>query len=307
MRVTVTGATGLLGRALVAALLARGDEVVALSRDAQRAREALGDRVETHAWSRPGDESPPEAALAGADAVANLLGEPVAQRWSTEAKEKIRRSRVAGTRSLVQGLLALAADRRPRTLLSQSATGYYGHRADQPLEEDAPAGHDFLADVVVAWEHEALVAATDLRVTVTRTGVVLSPAGGALAKMLPFFRLGIGGPVAGGRQYVPWVHLDDVVGAMLCCLDNHEAAGPVNLTAPTPVTNTELSRTLGRVLGRPAVLPVPAFALKALYGEMAEIVVTGQRVVPRRLEQLGYDFRHPDLEPALRDVLNRPG
>ncbi|MBV9942457.1 MAG: TIGR01777 family oxidoreductase [Solirubrobacterales bacterium] len=306
MRVVVTGATGTIGRAFVAALVDRGDEVVALSRDAARARDALGDRVQTHAWSTPGDEPPPEAALAGADAVVNLLGEPVAQRWSAEAREKIRRSRVDGTRSVVQAMLALTPDRRPRTLLSQSATGYYGHRAEEPLDEDAPAGRDFLAEVVVAWEHEALLAASDLRVAVTRTGVVLSPAGGALAKMLPFFRLGIGGPVAGGRQYVPWVHLDDVLGAMLFCLDNPDAAGPINFTAPTPVTNTELSRTLGRVLGRPAVLPVPAFALKALYGEMAEIVLTGQRVVPRRLEQLGYGFRHRDLEPALRDVLNRP-
>ena len=307
MRVVITGATGTIGRALIAALVDRGDEAVALSRDAGRARDALGNRVQTHAWSRPGDEPPPEAALAGADALVNLLGEPVAQRWSAKAKEKIRRSRVAGTRSVVQGLLAFAPDRRPRTLLSQSATGYYGPRAEELLDEEAPAGHDFLADVVVAWEHEALIAATDLRVAVMRTGVVLSAAGGALAKMLPFFRLGIGGPVAGGRQYVPWVHLDDVVGAMLFCLDNPDAAGPVNLTAPTPVTNAELSRTLGRVLARPAVLPVPALALKALYGEMAQIVLTGQRVLPRRLEQLGYGFRHPDLEPALRDVLNRPG
>jgi uncharacterized protein (TIGR01777 family) len=148
-------------------------------------------------------------------------------------------------------------------------------------------------------------AASELRVAVTRTGVVLSPEGGALAKMLPFFRLGIGGPVAGGRQYVPWIHLDDVVGAMLFCLDNAAATGPINLTAPHPVTNTELSHTLGRVLKRPAVLPVPASALKLLYGEMAQIVTTGQRVVPSRLNQLGYAFRHPDLESALRDVLGR--
>jgi uncharacterized protein len=142
-------------------------------------------------------------------------------------------------------------------------------------------------------------------VALTRTGVVLSPEGGALAKMLPFFRLGIGGPVAGGRQYVPWIHLDDVVGALLFCLDDAQAAGPVNLAAPDPVTNAELSRTLGRVLKRPAVLPVPAIALKLLYGEMAEIVTTGQRVVPSRLTQLGYEFRYPDLEAALRDVLGR--
>jgi uncharacterized protein (TIGR01777 family) len=306
MRVVVTGATGVLGQAVVAALLTRGDEVVALSRDADRARQALGDRVEAHAWPSPTDAPPPEDALAGADRVVNLLGEPVAQRWTAESKEKIRASRVAGTRSLVQGLLALPPDRRPGTLVSQSATGYYGAHGDEQLTEDAPAGSDFLAGVVVAWEREALAAASDLRVAVTRTGVVLSPDGGALAKMLPFFRLGIGGPVAGGRQYVPWVHLDDVVGVLLFCLDNAAAAGPVNLTAPNPVTNTELSRTLGRVLGRPAVLPVPAFGLKLLYGDMAEIVTTGQRVVPARLERLGYRFQQPELEPALRDVLNRP-
>lgn len=305
MRVAVTGATGLIGRALVAALLRRGDEVVALSRDAGRVREVLGDRIELHAWPRPTDEPPPEAALAGADAVVHLLGEPVAQRWTSESKERIRTSRVAGTRSLVQGLQALAPERRPGVLISQSATGFYGPRDDRPLDESAPAGDDFLAGVVLDWEREALAAAPEIRVVLTRTGVVLSPEGGALAKMLPFFRVGIGGPVAGGRQYVPWIHLDDVVGAMLFCLDNAPATGPINLTAPNPVTNTDLSRTLGRVLRRPAVLPVPALALKTLYGEMAQIVITGQRAVPTRLQQLGYDFRDPDLEPALRDVLGR--
>jgi uncharacterized protein len=305
MRVAVTGATGLIGQALVKALGDRGDEVVALSRDATRARQALGEHVQAHAWPNPTGAPPPEAALAGADAVVHLLGEPVAQRWSAEAKQSIRRSRVDGTRSLVQGLLALESDRRPGVLVSQSATGFYGPHGDEPLTEDAPAGDDFLAGVVVGWEGEAMRAASELRVVVTRTGVVLSPEGGALAKMLPFFRLGIGGPVAGGRQYVPWIHLKDVVGAMLICLDNAAATGPINLTAPHPVTNTELSHTLGRVLKRPAMLPVPAFALKLLYGEMAQIVATGQRVVPSRLEQLDYGFRHPDLEAALRDVLGR--
>jgi uncharacterized protein len=303
MRVAITGATGLIGRALVKALADRGDDVVALSRDADRARQALGDRVEAYAWPDPTDAPPPEAALAGADAVVHLLGEPVAQRWTTESKERIRGSRSDGTRALVQGLLALAADRRPGTLLSQSATGFYGPHGGEQVTEDAPAGDDFLASVVVGWEGEAMRAASAMRVAVTRTGVVLSPEGGALAKMLPFFRLGIGGPVAGGRQYVPWIHLDDVVGAMLLCLDDTQAAGPVNLAAPNPVTNAELSRTLGRVLKRPAVLPVPAIALKLLYGEMAEIVITGQRAVPARLKQYGYEFRHPDLEAALRDVL----
>jgi uncharacterized protein len=316
MRVVVTGATGMIGRSLVSALLARGEDVVALSRDAARGRRALDDRVEVHAWGNPLAEPPPSEALAGADGVVHLIGEQVAQRWTDEAKESIRESRVASTRLLVQGLLALAPDARPATLVSQSATGFYGPRGPEPVTESTsageptPAGDDFLARVVVAWEREALAAASSsdggVRVVVTRTGVVLSPEGGALAKMLPFFRLGIGGPVAGGRQYVPWVHLDDVVGSMAFCLGNHDATGPVNLTAPTPVTNADLSRTLGRVLKRPAFLPVPALALKALYGEMAQIVVTGQRAVPARLEELGYHFRYPELEPALRDVLDRP-
>jgi uncharacterized protein len=306
MRVVLTGATGLIGQALVEALLARGDEVVALSRDAGRARQTLGDRVEAHTWADPTAGPPPEDALAGADAVVNLMGEPVAQRWTTEAKDRIRRSRTDGTRHLVRGLLALAPDRRPGTLVSQSAVGYYGDRAQESVDETTPPGSDFLAGAVVAWEREALAAAPDLRVAVTRTGVVLSPDGGALAKMLPFFRLGIGGPVAGGRQYVPWIHLADVVGALQFCLDNPQATGPFNFTAPTPVTNAELSRALGRVLGRPAVLPVPAIALKLLYGDMAQIVTTGQRAVPVHLGELGYQFRHPGLEEALRDVLKRP-
>jgi len=307
MRVVVTGATGMIGHSLVSALLARGEDVVALSRDAARGRHALDDRVEVHAWANPLAQPPPSDALAGADAVVHLIGEQVAQRWTDEAKKSIRDSRVLSTRMLVQGLVALAPDARPSVLVSQSATGYYGPRGSEPVDEGAPAGGDFLAGVVVAWEREALAAASEgVRVVVTRTGVVLSPEGGALAKMLPFFRLGIGGPVAGGRQYVPWVHLDDVVGAMAFCLGNHDATGPANLTAPTPVTNADLSRTLGRVLKRPAFLPVPALALKTLYGEMAQIVVTGQRAVPARLDELGYHFRYPELEPALRDVLDRP-
>jgi uncharacterized protein len=310
MRVVVTGATGMIGGSLISALLARGEEVVALSRDAERGRRALDDRVEVHAWSDPLAEPPPSDALAGADAVVHLIGEPVAQRWTDEAKEAIRDSRVASTRLLVQGLVSLSADVRPATLVSQSATGFYGPRGSEPVNESVPAGRDFLAEVVVEWEREALAAASAsdgaVRVVATRTGVVLSPEGGALAKMLPFFRLGIGGPVAGGRQYVPWVHLDDVAGAMAFCLGHHDATGPVNLTAPTPATNAELSRALGRVLKRPAFLPVPSVALKVLYGEMAQIVVTGQRAVPARLEELGYRFRYPELEPALRDVLDRP-
>ena len=304
MRVLITGATGTIGLALADALTARGDQVVALSRDPERGQRVLGDGVEVHPWPDPEGAPPPAEAMAGADAVVNLLGEPVAQRWTDTAKQRIRDSRVRGTRAVVAALKQLPAEGRPRALISQSATGYYGPRGDAPLDEQASPSDDFLAEVVVAWEQEAAAAESAMRVVRTRTGVVLSSSGGALAKMLPFFKLGIGGPVAGGQQYVPWIHLDDVVGGLVHCLDSEEASGPVNLTAPEPVTNAELSRALGHVLGRPAVLPVPGMAVKLLYGEMAEIVTTGQRAIPARLRELGYSFRHPAIELALKDVLS---
>jgi uncharacterized protein (TIGR01777 family) len=299
MRIAVTGATGTIGGALVRELLARGDEVTALSRDEARAAEALPGTV-PFGWRDPLREPAPSAALAGRDAVVHLAGEPIAQRWTRDAKRRIRASRELGTRNLVAGLRA--AEPRPRALVSQSAVGYYGPRGDEPIEEsEPPASGDFLADVVVAWENEARAAEElSVRVVNTRTGVMLSESGGALEKMLPPFKLGAGGPVAGGKQYVPWVHIEDVVGAMLFCVDNDSVSGPVNVTAPEPVTNKELSRALGRVLVRPAITPVPGFAVRLLYGEMASIVTTGQRVVPRRLQELGYEFRRPELEPALR-------
>jgi uncharacterized protein (TIGR01777 family) len=303
MRVLVTGATGTIGRAVIAALLDRGDRVVALSRDADRASATLGSRVDAQSWRAPTQAPPPEHALSGADAVINLLGESIAQRWSPAAREEIRASRVLGTRQLVAGLRALPGEHRPTVLVSQSASGFYGPRGDEQLDETAPAGDDFLAHVVVDWESEAKAAPEWIRVVTTRTGLVLSPQGGALAQMLPFFRLGVGGPVGSGRQYVPWIHLDDVVGALLRCVDDAAAAGPVNLTAPEPVTNRALSKALGRALHRPAFMPVPPFALRALYGEMSEIVLTGQRAVPAKLQQLGYSFRHTEVESALRDVL----
>jgi uncharacterized protein (TIGR01777 family) len=303
MRVVLTGATGLIGKAVADALRARGDEVVALTRDERRGRERLGRGIEVHAWSDPVQAPPPEKALDGADAVIHLLGEPISQRWSANVKRTIRDSRVLSTRFLVQALAELPDASRPGVLVSQSATGYYGPSDDRELDEHAPAGSDFLAEVVVDWEREALAAAEKSRVVLTRTGVVLSPSGGALEKMLPPFKLGVGGPIAGGRQYVPWIHIDDVVGGLLRCVDDERAVGPVNLTAPNPATNAELSRALGHVLHRPAVLPVPALALKLLYGEMAQIVLTGARAVPRALEEQGYAFHFARIEPALRDVL----
>ena len=303
MRVTVTGATGMIGRALVRALLERGDGVTVLSRDPDRARSALGD-VRALEWREPKSAPPPLEALEAHDGVVHLLGEPVAQRWSERAKREIRDSRVLATRQLVAALGESAA--RPGVLVSQSATGWYGARGDEPVDESAPPADDFLAGVVAEWEAEARRAEElGVRVVMTRTGVVLSESGGALEKMLPPFKLGVGGPVAGGRQYVPWIHTDDVVGAFLFCLDNPAASGPVNLTAPEPVTNTELSKALGRVLRRPALAPVPALAVRALYGEMATIVTTGARAVPRRLTELGYAYRRPELEPALRAATGR--
>jgi uncharacterized protein len=207
----------------------------------------------------------------------------------------------------VVGVGELPGEERPRLLVSGSGAGWYGHRGDERLDESsAEPGDDFLAQLSADWEAEARAAEElGVRVVLSRTGVVLSDSGGALEKMLPFFKAGVGGPVAGGRQYVPWVHRDDVVGATTFALDNEAVRGPVNVTAPEPVTNRELSRTLGRVLHRPAFAPVPALAVKALYGDMAQIVTTGQRAVPGRLTELGYEFRQPDLEPALRDATDR--
>jgi uncharacterized protein (TIGR01777 family) len=303
VRVAVTGATGTIGRALVHELRERGDEVTALSRDAGRASVSLG--VTAEQWAAPARELPPAAALSGRDAVVHLLGETIAQRWTDDAKREIRESRVLGTRNLVAALRELPAAERPRVLVSQSGAGVYGARGDERLDESADAGDDFVARMVVDWEAEANTAAElGLRVALTRTGPVLSE-GGALGKMLPFFKLGLGGPVAGGQQYFPWVHLDDVVGVMLFCLDADTASGPLNVTAPEPVTNRDFSRALGRVLHRPAFAPVPALAIKALYGEMAMIVTTGQRAIPARLTELGYTFRRPDLEDALRGATGR--
>jgi uncharacterized protein len=302
VRVTVTGATGLIGSALVRRLDERGDEVTALSRDPRRASEALG--VPAVAWDASAEPAPAEA-LRGRDGVVHLAGESVGRRWTDEAKRAIRDSRVVGTRHLVAGLRD--AQPRPPVLACASAVGRYGPRGDEPIDESAPPGADFLARVCVEWEREA-VAATELgmRVVLVRAGVVLAAEGGALARMLPPFRAGLGGPVAGGRHYMPWVHLDDVVGIYLAALDDGRWSGAVNATAPEPVTNRAFSRALGRALGRPAVAPVPGLALRLLFGEMAQVMLSGQRALPRRAQELGYRFAHPQLDEALRCALGRP-
>jgi uncharacterized protein len=298
--VTLTGATGLIGPQLVRLLARQGTMVTVLSRDPKRAASRLDD-VEVVGWD-PLAEAAPAGALAGRDAVVHLAGEPVAQRWSGHARRAIRDSRVLGTRNLVAGLRACASP--PQMLMSSSAAGYYGPRNEEPLDEDAPPGRDFLAGVCVEWEREAAAAAElGVRVCMLRTGVVLDASGGALAKMLGPFRLGIGGPVASGRQFISWVHPDDLVALVLAALGDERWRGPINGTAPAPVENREFSKVLGRVLHRPAALPVPALALRVMYGEMAQIVTTGARVVPAKALVLGYEFQHPELEQALRSAL----
>lgn len=303
MRVTVTGATGLIGTRLVAALARRGDEVTVLSRDPARARERLGSGIHAERWDAL-HEPAPASALAGRDGVIHLAGEPVAQRWTASAKERIRTSRESGTANLVAGLRS--ADPRPRVLVSASAVGYYGPRGDEEVTEAEPPGEDFLAQVCVAWERAAQAAGElGMRVAIVRTGIVLDPHGGALAKMLPPFKAGVGGPVAGGGQWMPWIHVDDLVGLYVAALDGAggDWSGPLNGSAPAPATNRDFSKALGRALGRPALAPVPRFALRALYGEMEEIVTTGQRAVPSRPLALGYGFTHPELDEALRSAL----
>lgn len=307
MKVTVTGATGLIGMRLLRELRVRGDEVTVLSRSPEKASAALG--VPAVGWDPLAGPAPADA-LVGRDAVVHLAGEPVAQRWNAKAKEAIRESRVTGTRNLVAGLRDARAHEpegrgsaRPSVLLSASAVGFYGKHGDERVPESAPPGDDFLAEVCVGWEREAEAAADlGLRVVKVRTGVVLDKDGGALKTMLPAFRLGAGGPVAGGRQYLPWIHVDDMVGIYLAALDG-DWSDAVNATAPEPVTNKEFSKALGRALHRPAVAPVPALAIRAMFGEMAEIITEGQRAVPARTLSFGYRFRHPDLDEALASAL----
>jgi uncharacterized protein (TIGR01777 family) len=303
MRVLVTGASGMIGSAVCDALLARGDEVAGLSRDPARAR-GTNPTVSWHAWE-PASERPPEAALEDVDAVVNLIGEEINQRLTPEAKQRIRSSRVRATKNLVDAILA--APRPPRTLVSQSAVGYYGDHGEAIIDESVPADSSWVAQLVVDWEAAAIEAeAGGIRVAIMRSAPVVDPAGGLLKQLLPVFKLGLGGPLAGGRQYMPWIHTFDEVGIALWALDTPEVSGQLNATSPNPVTNREFSRALGRALGRPSLIPAPRFAVSALRGsELTAQVLASIRAVPRRALDLGYEFRFPQVEPALRDLLRR--
>jgi uncharacterized protein (TIGR01777 family) len=302
MRVLVTGASGLLGSALCDALLARGDEVVGLTRDPNRASSS-NPTVSWHAW-RPTTERPPPAALEGVDGVVNLIGEEINQRLTDQAKVRIRESRIVGTRNLLQGISASPTE--PSVFVGQSAIGYYGDRGAQILdEESAPGEPGFITDVVTDWEAAERNAEDAFdRVVIFRTGLVLAKDGGLLKQLLLPFKLGVGGPLAGGDQYMSWIHIQDVVGLFLWALDDHRVWGLINATAPNPVTNREFSKALGRALHRPAVIPAPKFAVAALRGgELADAVAGGARVLPRRALDLGYEFRHIEIDEALRSAL----
>jgi uncharacterized protein len=299
MRIAVTGATGFIGRELCAALMRDGHQVVALTRDSRRAQAVLPGAAVV-AWGDP----PP--ALPRVEGVVNLAGESIAGRWSDEKKRRLRESRVAGTRRLVEAIAAAAE--RPAALVSVSAVGFYGDRGEEELTEASEAGGDFLAQLCREWEAEAERAeGLGLRVARLRLGVVLDRDGGALAQMLTPFRLGAGGPLGSGRQWFPWIHRADVVGLFRFALERSEAAGPINAVAPQLVRQGEFAKALGQALHRPAFVPTPAIALRLLFGEFAETLLGSQRVLPERAGALGYAYRFPQLAPALRDILGLPG
>jgi uncharacterized protein (TIGR01777 family) len=303
VRVLVTGASGMIGTALCDALFARGDHVVGLSRDPGRARSS-NPRVTWHKWE-PTLERPDPAAFEGVDGVVNLIGEPIDQRWTDEAKQKIMETRRQGTHNLVQAIEALEESSRPEVLVNQSAIGYYGDRGDEELDEGSGPGTGFVSEVPQAWEQAAHeLDSTGARVVVLRTGLVLTRKGGLLKEMLTPFKLGVGGPLAGGRQYFSWIHLEDEIGILLWALDNEQVSGEVNATAPDPVTNRDFSKALGRAVKRPAVMPVPGFVLDLKFGgEFGHVLRGGQRVLPRRAQELGYGFKHPQLDEALADLV----
>lgn len=302
MKIVITGATGFVGRRLVERLRGQGHTLAAWVRSPASAAQTLGTDVALIDAS--GGASAMQAAIADADAIVNLAGEPViGRRWTEAQKQVLRASRVGVTELIVD---AIAAAPRPRVLVSASAVGYYGDTGAREVDETSPPGDDFLAELSVAWEAAALRAERQqTRVCLVRIGLVLGRDGGVLGSMLPPFRLGLGGPIGSGSQYFPWVHIDDLVGIICAALERDDLRGPLLAVGPESVTNREFTAALGHVLHRPAVLKVPAFALRLALGSASAALLAGQRAVPRRVRELGYHFRFPALAPALDDLLGR--
>ena len=298
MKALITGATGFVGQRLVSKL----SNSVVLSRNAASAKSKLADHQVTAFGWQPIDGPPPSEAFDGVDTVFNLAGEPVAEgRWNRTKLQRIRDSRVLGTRHLVDGIAA--CEQRPKTLVSASAVGYYGPRPDELLDESSTPGDGVLANICIEWEREAMRAAEfGVRVVCLRIGVVLGQGGGAMSKMLTPFKLGIGGRLGSGRQYMPWIHVDDIVGLLLHSATNELISGPMNGVAPGSVTNREFTKALGSVLRRPTLLPAPAFALRLAIGGFADILLESQQVVPRVAEKSGYRFNYPSVTEALAQV-----
>jgi hypothetical protein len=297
MKIVVTGGTGFLGRSLVATLLGKGHEVDVVTRDPANTSVSPGARAVS--WSDLA------TAVDGADAVVNLAGETIAQRWTAPAKARIVGSRASAAERV--GAALRAAKNRPGVLVNASAVGFYGNRGNEELTETAGPGTGFLAETTLAWEEAARRAAPEgVRLVLLRIGIVLGEEGGALSKMLLPFRFGLGGPLGSGTQWMSWIHRDDLVALLVAVLEDPRFEGPVNATAPHPVTMREFASTLGRVLHRPAFAPAPALVIRAAMGEMASLVLDGQRVLSAKASSLGFRFRFARLEPALREILDRP-
>jgi uncharacterized protein len=297
MRALVTGATGFIGKRLIRGL----ERPAVLTRKPDAAKKILGD-VQAICWE-PESGPPARHAFEGVDTVFHLAGEPVAEgRWTRMKKDRIRDSRVLGTHNLVTALDSL--QNKPRVLVAASAVGYYGSRGDEILDETSKPGEDYLAEVCEAWEEEALGASlSGIRVITPRIGIVLGKDGGALKKMLVPFKLGLGGRLGAGRHWMPWIHVDDLIGLLMHSAAHDEISGALNAVSPAPVTNSEFTRTLAAVLHRPAIFPAPEFALRLALGEVTGVLLSSQRVMPRLAERTGYQFRYPTLEAALRAAL----
>ncbi len=302
MKVFITGGTGLIGKLLVKRLLERGDDVIVLTRNAEKARKFFVDKVVV-VEGNPSEPGEWQKEISGTDAIINLAGEPVTKkRWNDKEKKRIYDSRINAANSVVQGIKN--AEIKPKVLINASAVGYYGFQKDErEINENETSGRDFLAKLCVEWEDAARIAEKDgIRVVRLRIGIVFAENGGALSKMVTPFKLYAGGPIGNGKQWLPWIHIDDIIGLILFSLDN-EVSGVFNATAPNPVKMKSFAETMGKITHRPSWLPVPSITLKATLGEVADVITSGQRAIPQRALEKGYEFEFPDLEGALKNLL----